>query len=204
MGLRVSGILENYIRFADGFAAPIKPVIKTTLAEVDCWITKDFMGPDRLKLHIDHGESQDDVEPFYYLRRHPVLCGLMIFRFSLTMNELGLSNSNQWGATIASTHLYNAVRQELPEFSQWLDMEALIMIHSNQRIFCRDRLPSDPVQYSRSYERSTGVSSMISHFASSVQPVITPKTPIKREELDQFRSSRNNSIIDSALHVQDQ
>jgi hypothetical protein len=96
MGLRVSGILENYIRFADGFAAPIKPVIKTTLAEVDWWITKDFMGPDRLKLHIDHGESQDDVEPFYYLRRHPVLCGLMIFRFSLTMNELGLSNSNQW------------------------------------------------------------------------------------------------------------
>ena len=180
MGLRVGGILENYIRFADGFAAPIKPVIKTTLAEVDWWITKDFMGPDRLKLHIDHGESQDDVEPFYYLRRHPVLCGLMIFRFSLTMNELGLSNSNQWGATIASTHLYNAVRQELPEFSQWLDMEALIMIHSNQRIFCRDRLPSDPVQYSRSYERSTGVSSMISHYASSVQPVITPKTPIKR------------------------
>jgi hypothetical protein len=180
MGLRVGGILENYTRFAGGFAVPIRTAIKTTLVEVDCWITKDFMGPDRLKLHIDHGESQDDVEPFYYLRRHPVLCGLMIFRFSLTMNELGLSNSNQWGATIASAHLYNAVRQELPEFPQWLDMEALIMIHSNQRIFWRDRLPSDPVQYSRSYEQSTGVSSMISQYASSLQPVIAPKNLTKR------------------------
>jgi hypothetical protein len=59
-------------------------------------------------------------------------------------------------------------------------MEALIMIHSNQRIFWRDCLPSDPAQYPRSYERSTGVSSMISHYASSLQHVITPKNPIKR------------------------
>lgn len=77
----------------------MRSAIKTTVEEIECWITDDFMEPDRSRLHLDHGEHQSDIECFYYLRRHPILCGLMKFRFSLTMNELGLSESNQWGAT---------------------------------------------------------------------------------------------------------
>jgi len=57
----------------------------------------------------------------------------MVFRFSLTMNELGLFNSNQWGATIAAAHLYNAVRHEQEDFPQWLDMEALLCTSNSNR-----------------------------------------------------------------------
>ncbi|KAF4621870.1 hypothetical protein G7Y89_g14475 [Cudoniella acicularis] len=160
MGGRVEQILNDYLDFVEPFEIPVRPAIQTTAEEIECWITNDFAEPNRTELHVSHGESEDQ-EPYYYLRRNPILCGLMIFRFSLTMNELGLDNSNQWGATIAAAHLYNAIRHELPSFPQWLDMEALILIHSTQRIFWRDTLPRNPSQYAISYERATGVSEMI-------------------------------------------
>lgn len=54
-------------------------------------------------------------------------------------------------------------------------MEALVIIHTNQRIFWRDRLPSDPVQYSRSYERATGVSEAMEQRRRSSSGVMMPK-----------------------------
>lgn len=99
-GRRVRGILTKYIDFADNFDMPVNRLIrKTTLGEIDCWVNEDFLEPRRTDLHVKHGVPASEVEPFYYLRRNPVLCGLMSFRFSLTMNEIGLKNSNQWGAT---------------------------------------------------------------------------------------------------------
>jgi hypothetical protein len=60
-------------------------------------------------------------------------------------------------------------------------MEALILIHSNQRIFWRDHLPSDPGQYSRSYERATGVSEMMAQRTASMsRPIIRPRNVEKR------------------------
>jgi hypothetical protein len=99
MGTRIKPILGDYTKFAEGFDVPLNQVINITFEEVEAWITKDFSEPRRSELHLSHGVSESDIEPFYYLRRHPVLCGLMIFRFSLTMNEIAQRNSNQWGAT---------------------------------------------------------------------------------------------------------
>jgi len=98
-GSRVQRILGDYIRFAVDFDVPLSRVIGITFEESECWITEDFAEPKRSELHLSHGIPESDIEPFHYLRRNPVLCGLMIFRFSLTMNEIGLGNSNQWGAT---------------------------------------------------------------------------------------------------------
>jgi hypothetical protein len=132
-----------------------------------------------MKLHLEHGVAKEDIEPFYYLRRSSTLCGLMVFRFSLTMNELGLFNSNQWGATIAAAHLYSAIRHEQEDFPQWLDMEALIFIHGNKRIFWRDHLPSNPGQYIRAYERATGVSEMVAQRGSG-NSLIMPRKLYER------------------------
>ncbi|KAH8586168.1 hypothetical protein B0O99DRAFT_83821 [Bisporella sp. PMI_857] len=159
VGKRINFTLGNYCNFTKNTFVPQHSAIKTTLNEIECWITCDFAEPDRRNLFRRNGIDQE-LEPFYYLRRNPLLCGLMIFRFSLTMNELGLKTANQWGSTIAVAHLYNALTHEVDNFPQWPDMEALILIHSNQRIFWLDRLPESPAQYSSSYERATGVTSM--------------------------------------------
>lgn len=179
MGDRVQDILGNYMEFVEEIDGPLRPAIETTYGEIACWVVEDFTEPERTKLHVQHGESKDDQEAFYYLRRSPILCGLMIFRFSLTMNELGLDNSNQWGATIAAAHLYNCIRHSQPSFPQWLDMEALLLIHSPRRIFWRDNLPSNPSQYARSYERATGVSEMLAQRGSG-NNIIRPKNIYER------------------------
>lgn len=36
---------------------------------------------------------------------------------------------------VAAAKLYNAIRHESIGFPRWLDMEAIIVIYSNQRIF---------------------------------------------------------------------
>jgi hypothetical protein len=69
---------------------------------------------------------------------------------------------------VACAHLYNALRHELPSFPQWPDMEGLLFIHSNQRVFWQDNLPNDRAQYSRAYDRTTRVGDMMAQRASEL------------------------------------
>lgn len=111
-GQRVSSILKSYIKFNEDVDDELmNPAMRTTIAEVKCWITKDCMEPQRSNVHFSQGRQKDSIEPYYYLRRHPILCGMMKFRFSLTMNELGLAECNQWGAT---SKLYSSMTPHGP------------------------------------------------------------------------------------------
>ena len=101
MGERVSTILEGYLDFIKDTDAMVHPDIRTTIEEVECWITRDFVEPQRTDMIRKKGFKQP-IEAFYYLRRNPILCGLMKFRFSLSLNEFGLMTSNQWGSTSKS------------------------------------------------------------------------------------------------------
>ena len=53
-------------------------------------------------------------------------------------------------------------------------MEALILIHSTQRIFWQNDLPSTPLQYSQAYERATGASEMIEQQKAQTLAVMAP------------------------------
>lgn len=100
MGGRVVNILGHYGKFRKDFSdTPRIPDLVMALKEVErCWIAYDFMGLEWSKFHIAYEEDPSDIEPFYYPRWHPILCGHMKPRFSLVLNELSLKESNQWGA----------------------------------------------------------------------------------------------------------
>ncbi len=87
VGKRYHGILGTYLDFSKDFYAPRFKAIETTFAEIECWVIGDLAEPQRTDLHLSHGETKDQIEPFFYLRRNPVFAGLMIFRFSLSMND---------------------------------------------------------------------------------------------------------------------
>ncbi|RDW69980.1 hypothetical protein BP5796_08377 [Coleophoma crateriformis] len=162
-GHRVRSILQRYRAFfvKHDMHDFLQDFVETRIDEVECWVTEDFCGSVREKLWMSHGIPKARIEPYYYLRRQPLLCGMMVFRFSLTMNDLGVKISNGYGGTIGAAHLYNAIRHELPDFPYWMDMEALMLMHGSQRIFRRDQPPSNCGQYTRSYDRTTGISDMI-------------------------------------------
>jgi hypothetical protein len=81
IGKRVDSILGGDIDFAGDFALRIRGVIYATFDEAQWSIFEDLTEPTRSEIHLAHGESESDLEKFYYLRRHPILCELMIFRF---------------------------------------------------------------------------------------------------------------------------
>ena len=87
-GKRVNSILKAYRGFNKGFDVPKARVIDITIQEAEIWAMVDFVGPKRPKLHMDHGVPRHFVQLFHYLRNNALLCGVMIFRFSLTLNEL--------------------------------------------------------------------------------------------------------------------
>jgi hypothetical protein len=102
MGDRVEHIMTQYINFSNSLQLPENRMFEGVLGECKWMLVNDFMEPSRSKLQMSVGIPQSEVEEYFYLRRQPLLCGLMKFRFSLSMNEVGLGNANQEGA--ASKH----------------------------------------------------------------------------------------------------
>src|SRR5258706_7648081 len=70
-GPRVRAIIGNYVELAKESGVMTEGPILTTAAEVNCFITEDFMEPSRTNLHVEHGRPRESIEPNFYLRRQP-------------------------------------------------------------------------------------------------------------------------------------
>lgn len=107
-GNRAKKILTEYVEFQEDFEnhlPSLDRLIRTTQRELDCWLLNDFVDPGRQSLARLH-KFTGELEQYSYLKRNPVLCGLMVFRFALTMNELGMNNANGWG-TISKSFFHS-------------------------------------------------------------------------------------------------
>ncbi|THV53077.1 hypothetical protein BGAL_0060g00170 [Botrytis galanthina] len=95
--------------------------------------------------------SKTNHEKFSYLRRNPIMCGLLIFANTIKYNEAGVLNTAAEPSTISCIHLYNALRQEsrkdLDEYPEWKDMEFLILIQSVDQLFNQSDAPSNSNDY---------------------------------------------------------
>ncbi|TVY48091.1 hypothetical protein LOCC1_G002055 [Lachnellula occidentalis] len=125
------------------------------LWELEQWIKSDMLDPLRSNTFAELGYSKRGS--FVLLKSHPVLCGLMLFRFNLNMQYLGLALVNAWGALPATLHLYNACLTEHLLESPWMDMEAVIAAHTAKRIFVGNR-PCTPQEYLKRFMLVMGYS----------------------------------------------
>ncbi|KAB8297654.1 hypothetical protein EYC80_001462 [Monilinia laxa] len=101
--------------------------------------TRDHGPPD--VLHGQPTPEDDGEESFYYLRRNPLMCGLMIFLYTLRYNGSGVQNVSSDPYAIACAHLYNAVSHALPGYPKWKDMYFFI-IGREMLIFAQNHPPS--------------------------------------------------------------
>ncbi|RFU35972.1 hypothetical protein B7463_g368, partial [Scytalidium lignicola] len=153
---RVKETLEEYIEFSKDYERPAK-TIKTVIGEIECWVDEDFPQEARVNVHRPHGIMEDELETFCIQKRHPIHCGLMVLRYNLSMEEIGLRMVNSWGAIMAVAHIYNMIRQEIPEKGLiWEDMDALISINTPENLFVGG-LPKEPVAYLQHYGLATGI-----------------------------------------------
>lgn len=109
-GKRAKKILVEYEDFQkdfeNHFGDAVDGFLKTTQRELDCWVLRDFFQSSKQALY-KYNKFTGDIEEYYYLKRNPVLCGLMVFRFALTMNDLGINIANGWGAISKSFYSYS-------------------------------------------------------------------------------------------------
>jgi hypothetical protein len=84
--------------------------LEMLLEEWNQWILMDFIGPLRTKLFARVGTHTE--ENYVLLKRHPVLCGMMLSRIKACMQHLGLGLVNYLPALPSVLHLYNACLAE--------------------------------------------------------------------------------------------
>jgi hypothetical protein len=76
------------------------------------------------------------AEPFYLRRQHPILCGLIKFRWELCLHEDGIEIANKEEVVLMNVRLYNILHVKIPDSSVWSDMEVLSTIQgSSTRLF---------------------------------------------------------------------
>jgi hypothetical protein len=152
-GLHVSKTLQEYADFSKDMSIENWPkqndkVLQMIKLEADLWVNKDTIAVAQKKVFNSAGLSEEYMKPYSLLSRQPLLCGLMLFRLNLLMQEAGTTLVNAWGSLPSTLHLYNALKHECPPatFHPWQDLDALIRIQSPQRIFVGD-CPTTTAEY---------------------------------------------------------
>ncbi|CAG8972646.1 hypothetical protein HYALB_00011385 [Hymenoscyphus albidus] len=159
-GTRFKRILTDYAEFQKDFEYKQDRNIKITLLELDCWIFRDLFANEKDRIREIHSYT-GPMEEHSFMRRNPVLCGLMTFRFALTMNELGIKYANMWGAITAAGHPYSAMQHTTPNLPRWHDLDTLLQIHTTPYFFWDDIPPSTPSGFASSYEKASNISKSI-------------------------------------------
>ncbi|KAJ3293169.1 hypothetical protein HK104_004683 [Borealophlyctis nickersoniae] len=104
---------------------------------IDFWCVKDAVAIARLAGHKDKNLlSYFPEEPFFLLKRHPWLCGMMQFQVRLMAQETGLTLAGAWGSILYVGHLYEACKySNVMEGKIWKDMEWVMEKHGKERLF---------------------------------------------------------------------
>ena len=91
-----------------------------------------------------------DCELFALFKNHPILCGIMAFNINLGMQEAGLNLINAWGTGIFLAYLYDAIaREEIAQAARWPDMDKLIEMHTEERLFFGGRPKTNDDAYKK-------------------------------------------------------
>lgn len=102
--------------------------LKDVVEIMDRFTLNDFVGRFRKRMQADPDADQH-IEDFYLLRRDPIWCGLLLYKFRMIAHEGSLCRANSFSSILAVAHLYNAQKQAGLLDSEWTDMEHIMATH---------------------------------------------------------------------------
>jgi hypothetical protein len=162
-GIRASITLRQFSQF--DFISPTlhfgdlggNELLRNIKDHIGIWIKTDFMAPVRNMFLIGMGRKPNSVNAFSLLRQHPILCGSLVIRLNLLMQNRGIALANTKGSIRAVAHLYNAVQHSISDMPKWADMEALIKYFREEKVFKGAR-PTSPKDFFKRYAIMLGSS----------------------------------------------
>ncbi|KAJ4020230.1 hypothetical protein NW752_005337 [Fusarium irregulare] len=142
--------LDTFVElWADSPSAKGRDSLKSQLKEgQDCLnnMIRDVI-PAVKAYQIRNGLDVEGVdEPWRFLKRSPVLCGLALFHARVEIYNLSINCMKETGVTTRLVHLYNAIQQEGFLDKSWADMEEFEACFEEEDLFM-GRKPTRSSQY---------------------------------------------------------
>lgn len=95
--------------------------------ETEAWFKTDWIEPLRTRTFRSGNLPVPESDRYYVLmKRHPVLCGMVLFRLKVLMQAIGITLVNAWGSLTTVLHLYNAAKVEGAISTPWMDLELAV------------------------------------------------------------------------------
>jgi hypothetical protein len=95
--------------------------------------------------------------PFFLLRNHPMLAGLLTQNFITDVHELAVGLCSDQVAMLATIHLYHAALHKKGLESEWIDFEKMIEWQGSSWVFLGER-PQESLMFFRQLSLVTGMS----------------------------------------------
>jgi hypothetical protein len=134
------------------------PITRETLASINLFIETAVQDDAVANFRAAHIRPARATEPFYMLKHHPTLCGLLQFHLERSMCYVGIRLCNEWDCCMGVLHLYNVVKSQVPS---WTDMETLISMYGESHLF-KGKAPTKPKEQLKKYMLVAGVSDSLS------------------------------------------
>lgn len=99
-GKRVIMTVDDYFRYSRGKSINNWPAQNDEVFRQVSSLAKDWTTVDRVGKAIVKGVGNVRPQPYHLLRGHPVLCGLLMFRLNMALNDGGIHLCNAWGSVM--------------------------------------------------------------------------------------------------------
>ena len=134
--------------------------LQLILNQVDDWAKADML--QKIRARLTKSAGMPVPQPFFLIRQHPLLCGLLSYAIRANAEEASIVFVNAWGSVLYSAHLYNAVKQEGMLNASWKDMDLALHLHETKDMFVGD-FPKTVDDYFKRFTLAVGYSA--SNFA---------------------------------------
>ncbi|KAF2166722.1 hypothetical protein M409DRAFT_22778 [Zasmidium cellare ATCC 36951] len=157
----IVGDIEEVLDFHADVKVKDRPMqnddsLRQVLDLIARWTKEDSVESIRKDLLKDES-AYDHLEPFYLLRRDPLWCGLLLYKFRLVAYEGAIVTANSWFSILSGAHFYNLLRQTGPLRREWTDMETALKAQSSAKLFIGDP-PSSPTDCTIRFLMALGLS----------------------------------------------
>ncbi|PWN39483.1 hypothetical protein IE81DRAFT_326489 [Ceraceosorus guamensis] len=121
------------------WASTNEELISDFVKRADRWHKDDLLTTLRKDAAKHLGRRVQDYDSLL-LPRHPLFCGVLLFRLQLEYQAIGFALSNTWASIFYTVHLVTACRhseasQNVTEQIEWPDVDLIMDMHGARDIF---------------------------------------------------------------------
>lgn len=163
-GAKYTSLVQQYVQYRrtirgekEKWHRDNDPQVLKLVDFVNNSIKKDFL-LEKLRTYAKQRPEDMGVilRPFFLLKNHPFLCGMLAYWMQQSYRMLMFSFVGSYMTVLSTGHVYNAllIRNLV---NQWEDMEYLFKAQSAERFFLTQR-PTAPENVLKRYQRAIGIS----------------------------------------------